>query len=80
MFKNKNPDGKLNISGTNIRKYRLELNISQRVLADRLQLAGIDLGKNAIQQMESGQRFVTDIELKALSEIFSICSDKLMQA
>jgi transcriptional regulator with XRE-family HTH domain len=78
MFKNKCPDGKLNISGSNIRKYRLKLKISQRVLAEKLQLIGVDLGKNAIQQIESGQRFITDIELRAFSEIFNVCSDELL--
>jgi transcriptional regulator with XRE-family HTH domain len=79
MFKNKSPEGKLNIAGGNIRKYRLELKISQRILAERLQLSGIDLGKNAIQQIENGQRFVTDIELKALSEVFCISTDELLR-
>lgn len=41
-----------------------EPKLSQRGLADRMQLEGIDLDKNAIQRIESGQRFVTDIELK----------------
>ena len=37
--------------------------ISQRKLADMLQLAGLDIDKNAVQRIESGKRFVTDIEL-----------------
>ncbi len=32
-------------------------------LADRLQRSGLDTDKNAVQRIESGQRFVTDIEL-----------------
>ena len=78
MFKNKEPYGVLNISGKRIKAYRKELSISQRALADMLQLHGIDLGKNAIQQIESGQRFVTDIELKAFAELFKITSDDLL--
>lgn len=79
MFKNKN-DGKNNLCGDNIRKYRLgyPTKLSQRGLADKMQLIGIDLDKNAIQRIESGKRFVTDIELKGFSEIFEVTLDKLI--
>lgn len=39
----------------------MEMHLSQRALADRMQLAGIDIDKNAIQRIECGKRFVTDI-------------------
>jgi len=79
MFKNKNNDGTLNLSGKNISALRISKNLSQRKLADQLQLLGMDLGKNAIQQIESGNRFVTDIELKAFSELFNITTDDLLK-
>lgn len=73
MFKNKN-EGRNNLCGENIRALRLEYptKLSQRALADKMQLIGIDLDKNAIQRIESGQRFVTDIELKAFAEVFGV--------
>lgn len=80
MFKNKNVDGSLNISGKNIAFLRKQLKISQRALADKLQLQGIDITKNAVQQIESGQRFVTDIELVAFASCFSITTDSLLQS
>ena len=43
-----------------------------------MQLIGIDVDKNAIQRIESGKRFVTDIELKAFSEIFDISVSDLI--
>ena len=46
--------------------------MSQRMLAEKLQLWGIDAGKNAIRRMESGQRFVADIELAPLARIFRV--------
>ena len=46
---------------------RKQLGISQRELADELQRIGLDVDKNAIQRIESGLRFVTDIELCYLS-------------
>ncbi len=80
MFKNKAFDGRLNISGRKIAKLRMALpgKVSQKVLADRLQLEGFDIGKNAIQQIESGQRFVTDIELKGLAKVLGVTADELL--
>ena len=79
MFKNKNED-KNNLCGDKIREYRLSYHtkLSQRALADKMQLIGIDLDKNAIQRIECGKRFVTDIELKAFSEVFGISVSDLI--
>lgn len=77
MFKNKAPGGKLNICGNQVAKLRKEQGISQRGLADELQLLGLDLGKNAIQQIENGTRFVTDIELKTIAEYFGCTMETL---
>ncbi len=52
--------------------------ISQRELADQMQLLGLDIDKNAVQRIESGQRFVTDIELKLFSDHFEVSSDELL--
>ena len=80
MFKNRNSDGKLNICGNKIAVLRKNLTpkVSQRKLADMLQLQGLDLDKNAIQKIESGNRFVTDIELKIIAKIFEVTSDYLL--
>lgn len=79
MFKNKN-DGRNNLCGEKIRTLRLAYpsKLSQRALADKMQLIGIDVDKNAIQRIECGKRFVTDIELKAFSEIFGVTTDDLI--
>ncbi len=68
MFINKTKDNKNNICGVQIGAYRRAMKLSQRALADKLQLIGLDVDKNAIQRMESGQRFITDIELVYLSQ------------
>ena len=72
MFINKSFDGKNNVCGKNVAIMRKKLNISQRELAERMQLMGYDLDKNAIQRIESGQRFVTDIEVQALAKVFDV--------
>ena len=79
MFKNKN-NGKNNLCGERIRALRLgyPTKMSQRALADKMQLSGIDVDKNAIQRIECGKRFVTDIELKAFAEIFEVSVNDLI--
>ncbi len=66
MFINKASDGANNLCGKKVAQIRKEMKISQRELADRLQIHGLDIDKNAIQRIEAGKRFVTDIELVAL--------------
>ena len=80
MYKNKAPDGRNNICGKNIKKYRKNLTppTSQRAFAEMLQRAGIDVDKNAIQRMESGSRFVTDIELKIIAHVLKITLEELL--
>ena len=80
MYKNKTADGRNNISGVNIKKLRkqMEEKPSQRTFAYMLQLRGIDVDKNAIQRIESGERFVTDIELKAIAAVLNVTVDELL--
>ena len=78
MFINKSPDGRNNLCGRQVAFYRKALQISQRALADRLQIIGLDLDKNAIQRIESGQRFVTDIELTALASVLTKSLDEML--
>lgn len=80
MFKNKSNSGKNNICGEKIYILRKQHypKMSQRILAEQLQVKGIDVDKNAIQRIESGERFVTDIELKVLAEIFNVSCDDLL--
>lgn len=80
MFKNKSSDGLNNVCGKQVaflRKRKVP-KMSQRRLAEKLQLMGIDVNKNAVQRIECGKRFVTDIELVALSKIFDVSCDTLL--
>lgn len=79
MFINKSENGQNNICGQNIAFYRKNLKISQRELADRLQLIGLDIDKNAIQRIECGKRFVTDIELLSFTKVLKISLDELLK-
>lgn len=78
MFINKTSDGLNNICGKQITRFRLQHSLSQRQLADKLQLLGLDVDKNAIQRIEAGKRFVTDIELVYFAEVFNVSYDILL--
>lgn len=79
MFINKTSNGKNNLCGAKIALIRSEMKLSQRKLADSLQIAGLDIDKNAIQRIEAGKRFVTDIELKVIAKVLKISVDELIQ-
>ncbi len=80
MFKNKSLSGKNNICGEKVYEIRKSQNpkMSQRQLAEKLQILGVDVDKNAIQRIESGQRFVTDLELLAISKVFGLSPNDLL--
>ena len=81
MYKTKGPDGRLNICGMKIARLRTAMvpKCSQRAFADKLQLLGINITKNAIQCIESGNRFVTDIELKAIAKALEVPVEELLK-
>ena len=81
MYKNRGPEGKCNLCGPRVAQLRRAMGpgMSQRALADMLQMAGIDVDKNAIQRIECGKRFVTDIELKVLARVLGVTTDELLQ-
>mgnify|MGYP003223841744 CR=1 FL=1 len=39
---------------------------------------GLDLDKNAIQRIESGKRFVTDIELRYFAKVLNVSYEELL--
>lgn len=80
MYKNRGPDGRNNLCGVRVAALRRGRTpkMSQRALASLLQLNGLDLDKNAVQRIESGKRFVTDIELKALAYALGVSVEELL--
>ena len=79
MFTNKAESGRCNLCGACVAKRRKALNKSQRELADSLQLLGLDVDKNAIQRIEAGKRFVTDIELAYLAKALNVSYEELLE-
>ena len=82
MYKNRSQDNRNNICGKKIKTIRKNLpqKTSQRKLADLLQVAGLDIDKNAIQRIESGMRFVTDIELKTIANVLQVSYQDLLDS
>lgn len=78
MFINRSSTGQNNICGGKIADYRKQLGLSQRALADMMQLQGLNIDKNAVQRIESGQRFVTDIEIQKFARFFNVTADELL--
>lgn len=70
--------GEKNLISRQLIELRRQHDYSQRDLAYRLQLAGYDMDKNVITRIETNKRYVTDLELKALSEIFHVSYDYLI--
>lgn len=78
MFINKSIHGENNICGRKVFHYRKLMQKSQRELADTLQILGLDVDKNAIQRIEAGKRFVTDIEIVFLCKALNITVNELL--
>jgi transcriptional regulator with XRE-family HTH domain len=80
MYNTRSESGRNNICGCNIRFIRLSIKpkVSQRKLADIMQLHGLNMDKNVIRRIENGERFVTDIELKAFSKVLGVSYEILI--
>ena len=78
MPKPRTKTGEKNLIGLHLKELRKEHQLSQRDLARQLQWAGFDMDKNVITRIETNKRYVTDLELKALTEIFHVSYDYLI--
>ena len=65
-------NGKKNISGERIREARIKLHLSQKTLAVRLKLEGVELERDSVSRIEIGTRFVTDYEIKMVAKVLNV--------
>ena len=63
---------KKNIIGGKVRALRKRQGLTQRALAEKLQLAGYDMTDLTVLRIESGDRFVPDYEVKALAAVLGV--------
>ena len=71
-MKTKNLNGYYNVIGQNIRKYREHKSISQRQLANKLNLKGINLYHSDISRIEANDLFIRDYELIGIYKVLGI--------
>lgn len=68
-----------NIVGNNIKKYRLELGMSQKDLSGRLETYAIYICRGSISRIESHERTVTDFELRAMAQVLKVSIEDLLE-
>ena len=64
--------------GKRVKELRVERNLSQRALAEQLQLTGYDFSDLTVLRIEQGTRFVPDYEVVALAEFFHVSCEYLL--
>ena len=67
MPKPRTTTGEKNLIGERLKLLRERDKLSQRDLAHRFQLIGLDMDKNVITRIETNKRYVTDLELQAIA-------------
>jgi len=69
-----------NISGRKIAYLRKNLKEkpSQQKFAEMLQLSGLNVDKNTVQQWESGERSIKDIQIKVIAEVLNVTPNDLI--
>ena len=71
MKPRKQPYGNKNICGATIERLRKERGM-------KVQLQGVDMNPSSLSKLEGQQRAATDIELKAISSVFGVSIDDLI--
>ena len=68
-----------NIIGPRVKTLRKDRGLTQKALAEKLQLMGHDFNDLTILRIEQGKRFVPDYEVMALAECFGIEVGELLK-
>jgi len=61
-------EGRKNVIGKNVRKLRKLAKLTQKQLAEKIQLLGYEFDRLTVLRIETGDRFVADYEVYALAE------------
>lgn len=78
-MKTKRLNGNYNIIGSNIKKYRKQKGLSQRVLSDKLLLLGVNLYHTDISRIEMNGLAIRDYELQAICKVLNITLNQLFE-
>lgn len=64
--------------GKRVKELRTERQLSQKALAEQLQLAGYEFNDLTVLRIEQGTRFVPDYEVVALAAYFRVSCEYLL--
>ncbi len=70
--------GSRNLIGIKVEETRKRRGMKQKELLAQLQVRGVDMNASGLSKLEGQIRYVTDIELVALSEILEVSVDYLL--
>lgn len=68
---------KMNLVGSNVKKYRQAKKMSQQLLSNKLELLGVYVCRGSVSRIEDMSRTVTDIELSAIADVLGVSINEL---
>ena len=72
-------NGKLNVIGNKIKKYRQIEHLSLSQLSNKLLLLGIDIPKSSLQNIETGKRVIKEYEFYAFCKVFNVSMEDMLR-
>lgn len=72
-------NGRSNVIGKNIKKYRILKHFSQRELSDKIALLGVDIYHSDISLIENEKLLLKDFEIVAFAKVLGITYDQLFE-
>ena len=72
-------NGKSNVIGKNIKKYRELRNLTQRELSNKIALLGIDIYHSDISQIENQKLLLKDFEIVAFCKVLNISYEQIFE-
>lgn len=72
-------NGRKNICGNRVRFLRTARRWSQAALAAKMQTQGVIMEQDVVSKIESGDRLVTDYEVRAFATVFGVAFENLIE-
>lgn len=72
-------NGKSNVIGRNIKKYRELRGLTQRELSNKIALLGIDIYHSDISQIENQKFLLKDFEIIAFCKVLNVSYEQLFE-
>ena len=71
--------GRKNICGNRVRCLRTARRWSQAALAAKMQTQGVIMEQDVVSKIESGDRLVTDYEVRTFAAVFGVAFENLIE-